>query len=160
MASHWIGYISVPDVDAAAAKLVGQGARSLMDAFEIATVGACSPWRIPRRGLLRVSQPEGDGPAAEGRSVHWCELVTPDPEAAVACWAALSYTHETMDMPDGTYFVLKNGDALGRGLRWLSPRGGCRRDGRGLRRGADPGGAGRWPGGDARDRRAGGRALR
>lgn len=119
MAAHWIGYISVADVDAAAAKLVGQGARSLMDAFDVATVGRMQPLADPHGAAFFVYRSlNGDGPAAEGPgSVHWCELVTADPEAAVAFYeAALGYTHETMNMPHGTYFVLKNGDALRGGV--------------------------------------------
>lgn len=118
VAAHWVSYLSVKDVDAAARAIQGQGGQPLMDAFDVPSVGRMQPVADAQgASLFLFHNAHGDDPSGSGPGhFHWNELVTPEPEAAVSFYEkALGYSHETMDMPNGTYFVLKNGD---------SPRGG------------------------------------
>lgn len=110
---HWVSYVSVDDVDATAEKVVANGGKALMDAFDVPNVGRMQPVADPHGAAFFLFKgANGDAPGAEGPgSFHWNELLSADPEAAVAFYEkTLGYTHETMDMPGGTYFVLKNGD--------------------------------------------------
>lgn len=111
---HWASYASVADVDATGAAIVKAGGKALMDAFDIPNIGRAQPVADPSGAAFFLFHAEGeDRPAATGEgSFHWNELLTAEPEAAVAFYEkTLGYTHETMDMPNGTYFVLKNGEA-------------------------------------------------
>jgi len=50
-------------------------------------------------------------------SFHWNELWTQDPQASIAFYeGVLGYTHEEMQMPNGTYYIFKNGDQMRGGM--------------------------------------------
>jgi len=52
---------------------------------------------------------DGDGRSWHHGHVHWSELMTRDPEAARAFYAAsLGWDFEAMDMPNGTYWIARN----------------------------------------------------
>ncbi len=116
---HWVSYLSVADVDAAAKEVVANGGVALMDAIDIPTVGRMQPVKDPSGAaffLFRSAQGDSEPLTGPG-SFHWNELSTDDPEAAVAFYEkTFGFTHETMEMPDGTYFVLKNGDKMRGGI--------------------------------------------
>jgi predicted enzyme related to lactoylglutathione lyase len=61
---------------------------------------------------------QGDEPAATGAGTfHWNELWTGDAKAAVAFYQrVLGYTHEVMPMPEGSYYVLRQGEARRGGI--------------------------------------------
>ena len=112
---HWVSYVSVEDVDASAKKVKKLGGALLAPAFDVPTVGRMQPVADPQGAkFFLFHNANGDSEPAQGEgSFHWNELSTDDPEAAVAFYEkAFGYTHETMDMGMGAYFVLKNGDAL------------------------------------------------
>ena len=124
--AHWVSYVSVKDVDAAAKKVIKFGGKSLADAFDVPSVGRMQPMTDPSGAHFYLFRnANGDDAVLDGPgSFHWNELLTVDPEAAVTFYQqAFGYTHETMDMPDGTYFVLKNGDKLRAGVTKQAARG-------------------------------------
>lgn len=109
--AHWISYVSVDDVDATAKKVVAAGGRTLMDAFDVPTVGRMQPVADPHGAALVLFKGEqGDAPPASGAgSFHWNELWSPDVDASLAFYEkAFGYTHSAMPMPDGTYYMLEN----------------------------------------------------
>ncbi len=116
---HWVSYLSVGDVDAAAKTVERLGGRSLMEASDVPTVGRMQSMADPSGAaffLFRNAKGDGESPTGAG-SFHWNELSTEDPEAAVSFYQqAFGYTHETTEMPTGAYFVLKNGDAMRGGV--------------------------------------------
>ncbi len=116
---HWVSYASVEDVDSTSARMIKAGAETLMPAFDIPTVGRAQPMADPTGGaffLFHAAQEDRPAPTGVG-SFHWNELITRDPEAAVSFYEkTLGYTHETMEMPNGTYFVLKNGETARAGV--------------------------------------------
>lgn len=111
---HWVGYLAVDDVDAAAKKVVAGGGKALMDAFDVPTVGRMQPVADPEGGALFLFKGAGDdAPAAEGPgSFHWNELWADDPEALAAFYQkALGLGGESMQMPEGPYCMLTAGGA-------------------------------------------------
>ncbi|MEQ8461103.1 MAG: VOC family protein [Sandaracinaceae bacterium] len=117
--SHWLSYVSVKDVDATAKKVVKHGGKLLADAFDVPTVGRMQPITDPEgAALVLFHAAEGEPPATEGPgSWHWNELWANDPEKLLAFYeGVLGWTNDSMEMPNGTYFVLKNGDAMRGGL--------------------------------------------
>ncbi|MGB5813115.1 MAG: VOC family protein [Polyangiales bacterium] len=115
----WVSYVSVDDVDATAAKLTAAGGAVHGDAFDVPGVGRIQPASDPHGGAFSLFKAEtGDPPAAEGPGAfHWNELWTQDPRASLAFYEkVLGYTHTEMEMPNGTYYVLMNGEQARGGM--------------------------------------------
>jgi predicted enzyme related to lactoylglutathione lyase len=113
LAPHWISYLSVDDVDASAKRVVAAGGRTLMDAFDVPTVGRMQPIADPfGAALFLFRSAEGEPPAPTGPGTfNWNELWCKDAAGALAFYEkALGFTHDAMDMPQGKYYVLKTGD--------------------------------------------------
>jgi predicted enzyme related to lactoylglutathione lyase len=119
MPAHWMSYVSVADVDATAKKVLAAGGKALMDAFVAPGVGRMQPVQDDQGAAFFLFHGEKeDAPAAKGDGAfHWNELIVRDPKAALAFYGeVLGYSHEAMQMPNGTYYVLKNGDDMRGGL--------------------------------------------
>ena len=115
----WVSYVSVPDVDAAAKKVVAAGGATHMDAFNAPGVGRMQPVSDAQGGMFCLFKGEtGDPPRVDGPgSLHWNELWTQDPEASLAFYEkVLGYTHEEMTMPNGKYYIFKDGDQMRAGM--------------------------------------------
>jgi hypothetical protein len=116
---HWISYVSVEDVVATARKVVGNGGKALMDAFEMPGVGKMQPVADPMGAAFFLFCPiEGDKPAVKGPGAFfWNELWCDDAKAAADFYAkVLGYTYTTMDTPTGPYYVLANGERQRAGI--------------------------------------------
>ena len=84
--SHWIGYVSVDDVDRAAAAAREAGGRLLMEATDLPSVGRFAIIADPEGALscpIRADKGRGADPSPPGDG-HFCwdGLLTHDPEAA------------------------------------------------------------------------------
>lgn len=109
----WVSYVSVHDVDATAKKVVAAGGQTHMDAFDMPGVGRMQPVSDPHGGMFCLFKGEsGDPPSHEGSGTfHWNELWTQDPKASLEFYeSVLGYTHDEMAMPNGTYYMFKDGD--------------------------------------------------
>lgn len=109
---HWVAYLSVDDVDAAARAVVAAGGDTLMDPIDIPGVGRAQPVKDDQGAaffLFRAA--EGDPePAAGPGAFHWNELWTPDPDKAARFFEkALGFSSRETEMPAGTYIVLTKG---------------------------------------------------
>jgi uncharacterized protein len=120
---HWISYVSVEDVDAAARAAETNGGKVLEPPHDLPGAGRMARIIDPQGAQLCLFKKEGgdppDGPLTESpaaRRFFWCELHTSDPTKALSFYEkVLGYTHETMDMgPAGAYHILSKG-GVGRG---------------------------------------------
>lgn len=129
---HWISYVSVEDVTTTARRVVANGGKALMDAFDIPGVGKMQPVADPQgAAFFLFRSAEGDKAAVKGAgSFHWNELWCNDAKAAAEFYAkVLDYTFTTMDTPTGAYYVLAQGEkqrggimtspVAGIGAHWL-----------------------------------------
>jgi len=115
----WVSYVSVADVDATAEKVTAAGGTTHMDAIDVPGVGRMQPVSDSQGGMFCLFKAEtADPERVEGPgSLHWNELWTQDPSASLAFYEeVLGYTHDEMTMPNGTYYVLKDGDTPRGGL--------------------------------------------
>lgn len=117
--SHWIAYVSVPDVDAAAKVVVAKGGKIVEPPSDIPTVGRRARIADPQGAevcLFKSSTGDpADVPMAPQGWFFWNELHTPDPVKALAFYeAVVGYTHSTMESPAGDYHVVSSG-GVGRG---------------------------------------------
>jgi predicted enzyme related to lactoylglutathione lyase len=112
-ASHWISYVSVPDVDAAVKRVAAAGGQAEA-AFDVPTVGRMAKITDPQGAALYLFRGEqGDEAKPQGTGAfYWNELWTSDPGAAVRFYeGVVGYRHEDMDMgPGGTYHMLAHGE--------------------------------------------------
>lgn len=99
--SHWLHYVSVPDVDAAAAVATGAGAKLNMGPFDIPHVGRAVYLRDPQGATVALFR--GLSGDAEDRARPWpvgwfCweSLLTPDREGSVRFYAQVA-GHEAVD---------------------------------------------------------------
>jgi predicted enzyme related to lactoylglutathione lyase len=109
----WVSYVSVADVDATAEKVKASGGTTHMDAIDVPGVGRMQPVSDPQGGMFCLFKAETADPArVEGPgSLHWNELWTQDPSASLAFYEeVLGYTHDEMTMPNGTYYMFKDGE--------------------------------------------------
>ena len=115
----WVSYVSVADVDETAKKVVAAGGTTHMDAFDVPGVGRMQPVSDAQGGMLCLFKAEtADPPRVDGPgSLHWNELWTQDPQASLAFYEnVLGYTHEEMSMPNGAYYIFKDGDEMRGGM--------------------------------------------
>ncbi len=113
---HWNGYITVEDVDAAAAKVQALGGRLYFGPMDIPKTGRFAVVADPQGAAFSIFTPESAGPLADTKqhgAFNWHELMTSDPAAALAFYGELFgwKTFVEMDMgPMGAYTVIGLGD--------------------------------------------------
>ncbi len=109
----WLSYISVSDVDATTTKISKGGGAVFAPPFAVPGVGRMAVVRDPQGATFALFKGETEDPSeAEGPGAWWWnELWTSDHQDAVQFYEdVFGYTHDQMPMPDGTYFILKQGD--------------------------------------------------
>jgi len=120
---HWIGYVSVEDVDAAAATAAANGGKIVEAPHDLPGVGRAARIADPQGAELCLFKSDAGDPAdppstqpPPPRSFFWNELHTGDPASALSFYEkVLGFTHQTLDMgPAGNYYILSK-DGVGRG---------------------------------------------
>ncbi|MBL8695147.1 MAG: VOC family protein [Planctomycetes bacterium] len=121
--SHWMPYVAVDDVDAAAAKVTKLGGSVCVPPTDIPGTGRFSVVGDPTGGYLSLYKGNPDSAGADpdqaipGR-VCWNELLTTDELAAQKFYSALlGWKEQAKDMgPMGTYHVQLLGDKQAGGI--------------------------------------------
>ena len=119
--SHWIGYVTVPDVDAAAKSAAEHGGTVHLEPTDIPEVGRFAIVADPAGGVVAPFKsvhgelPEPEGMPQEGQFC-WDELLSTDAAACEGFYPQLfPWHHSSMsmptgpDMPDFTYHLFKRG---------------------------------------------------
>ena len=119
--SHWVSYLSVPDVDASHGAAVAAGCRIMMAPTDFDAIGRAAAIADPTGASFCVWKGvDGDPPDAEKTPMggwFWNELWTSDERKALAFYETLfGFTHEQMNMGPMTYYVLKSGGRSRGGL--------------------------------------------
>jgi uncharacterized protein len=118
---QWLAYLSVTDVDSSYKAALAAGAKSLTAPTDYGSAGRAATLADPTGGVFAVwkgaqGDPDEKAKAPEG-SFFWNELSTGDDQKALAFYEKVfGFKHDAMPMPEGTYYVLKQGDKGGAGL--------------------------------------------
>lgn len=92
--SHWVGYLSVPDVDQAAAQAVQAGGRALVEPRQVGTVARAAVVADPQGAALGLVKLAAGDPADEAAPVRghffWMEYLASDPAAALSFYKGLA----------------------------------------------------------------------
>ena len=117
--SHWISYVSVEDVDAAAKAAAANGGKVVDAPHEIPGVGRTARIADPQGAEIcpfkNATGDPPDGDASQGQ-FFWNELHTTDTAKALALYGkVVGFSSRAVDMgPGGTYHVLET-KGVGRG---------------------------------------------
>ena len=111
--SHWVSYMSVPDVDAAHKAALAAGCRVMMAPTDLNGAGRAAAIADPTGASFCVWKgTSGDAPDVEKTPVggwFWNELWTSDDAKALAFYTAhFGYTHEKMSMGPTNYYILNS----------------------------------------------------
>ena len=117
----WLSYLSVANVDVAYRRALDAGATSLMAPMDYGTAGRAATLADPTGAVFAIwkgSQGDpADVPSSPIGSFICNELTTQDEQAALAFYEkAFGFAHDAKPMAQGTYYVLKQGDAMRGGL--------------------------------------------
>jgi uncharacterized protein len=124
MPSHWMSYLAMPDgVDAACAKVTELGGSVPVPPMDIPGVGRFAVAADPQGAHFSPFQyaeqaevPPYPAPGTPG-GVAWNELMTKDPEAAVAFYGAVAgWRDQVMDVGTGPYHVQASGEEMVAGI--------------------------------------------
>lgn len=112
--SMWNTYVSVDDLEATVAKVVGAGGTIMAPPMDVMTAGKMAVIVDPT-GAVSCLWQAGDTIGAEivnePGTLCWNELTTPDVPAAAAFYSELyGWGTQTMDMGDDTYTVFTLGE--------------------------------------------------
>ena len=113
---HWLGYVSVDNVDATVVAVTKNGGKTCMPKKDIPTVGQFAVCADPQGAIFApfhytgkdAGKPESNAPPAP-YTFCWDELMTSDAEAAVRFYSTMfGWRADSMDMPGfGRYTLLK-----------------------------------------------------
>lgn len=120
-APHWLAYISSPNVDETVILAENLGARVIMPASNVPTVGRFAVLTDPQGARFAVFTPEGEAPGHEGEAqlgeFSWHELATHDYPAALRFYERLFGWEKgnAVDMGGGAVYQIfsRNGVRLG-----------------------------------------------
>ena len=115
---HWLGWVSVEDVDATAAAVTANGGQVVagpMDMGDMMRMAFCLDPEGAAFSIMRSTR--GDEPDVDSYAgmFHWNELYADDAAAAAKFYVAVfGYDLQTMDMaamgaPGGAYYMLNSG---------------------------------------------------
>lgn len=109
--SIWNTYLATDDADAATAKVAPAGGELIMGPVDIGQSGRMAFLTDPTgavAGLWQAGEHIGATLVNEPGAVIWNELITPDPDKALAFYqAVVGLSSSTSDLPGGPYTVLK-----------------------------------------------------
>ena len=114
---HWLAYISSPDTDATVKQAEGLGAKTLVAANDVPTVGRFAVMSDPQGAVFAIFTPLAAAPGHEGAATvgefSWHELATLEQPAAFRFYEMLFGWKKTtaMDMGEiGTYQMYGRND--------------------------------------------------
>jgi predicted enzyme related to lactoylglutathione lyase len=116
--SQWLSYLAVTDVDSSYKAALAAGAKSVMAPTDYGSAGRAATLADPTGGVFALwkgaqGDPDEKAQAPVGH-FFWNELSTSDVHKALAFYEkTFGYQHDTMDMPDGAYYIFKIGDQRG-----------------------------------------------
>jgi len=126
---HWLGYVSVADVDATTEKVKSAGGRVFHEPTAIPGAGRYSIVADPQGAVFALHTSEGGGEMGGDGEVPvggfcWDEVMTSDVEGALAFYRAVIGWEDSprpMGVGGGTYHVLQSGGVDRAGLMAMPP---------------------------------------
>ncbi len=113
--AHWLGYVTVADLDATVATVQEHGGSVTVPATDIPNIGRFAVIADPTGAHIAPFQSASaqEMPPPGAFDFIWEELMTSDPAKAISFFEKIfGWTDEPWEMgPEGTYHILKAGEA-------------------------------------------------
>jgi uncharacterized protein len=114
IAPHWLGYVTVADVDATARKAGEAGGKVLMEPFDVPTVGRIAVFEDPQGAALGIIQPLDQHMTCSANQIVWCDIPVKDLDRAIGFYSAVLGAPIKKEDCDGMSFaVLPRGEEHG-----------------------------------------------
>jgi predicted enzyme related to lactoylglutathione lyase len=121
----WLAYAAVPDADAALAAVRRAGGRPIGPAFDVPGLGRGGAFFDPAGAMCGVWQGAGHRGAGlidEHGTLTWMELQVADPQSVGDFYCSVfGWALEKVVMPDGAYYLFKDGEASRAGMMAITP---------------------------------------
>ncbi|NNE43468.1 MAG: VOC family protein, partial [Gemmatimonadetes bacterium] len=126
--SHWIGYVTVDDVDSACGRARKLGGKTPVPGTDIPNVGRFAVVSHPGGSYvspfapheLEITVPEAE--TIPGRFC-WNQLMSKDPDAAAEYYQGVfGWTVTEQDLGGGKYWLFRSGDAPAAGMMSINPQ--------------------------------------
>jgi predicted enzyme related to lactoylglutathione lyase len=125
MPPHWVAYVHVDDLDAAVGRAKRGGGSAPVPRMAITDQDSFAILKDPLGAVIAAYENRGlsdDYPKMGPGRFCWEELLTKDPLAMVRFYGELfGWGHEPVEMPMGTYHLLKLGDQGVAGVMQMPP---------------------------------------
>ncbi len=126
MPPHWVAYVQVDDLDAAVKRVKRGGGSAPVPRMAISEKDAFAILVDPLGATFAAYTTENplppDYPKQGPGLFCWEEILTTDPKRAVAFYGEVfGWTHESLQMPMGTYHILKAGGVPVGGVMQMPP---------------------------------------
>ena len=106
MPPHWLGYVTVADVDATAKKTGDAGGKVMMPPFDVPTVGRIAVIQDPQGASLGIIQPAEQPSNCSGNQVVWCDIPVKDLDRAIRFYSAVLGAPVKKEQCEGMSFGL------------------------------------------------------
>ncbi|MEE8600199.1 VOC family protein [Euzebya tangerina] len=119
MPNVWMSYVATEDIETTLARATEAGGEVMMPAMDVMEEGRMAIIRDPSGASISLWQAGnhiGAGVCNEANTWSWNELMSRDLEPAKAFYShVFGWEYDVMDMPTGTYHVIKGGEEGGLG---------------------------------------------
>ena len=114
MPPHWLGYVTVADVDATAKKAGEAGGKVTMPPSDVPTVGRIAVLQDPQGAALGVIQPLDKHATCSDNQIVWCDIPVKDLDRAIRFYSAVLGAPVKKEQHEGmTFAVLPHAEEHG-----------------------------------------------
>jgi predicted enzyme related to lactoylglutathione lyase/uncharacterized protein YndB with AHSA1/START domain len=111
---HWLGYVTVADVDATVKKVGQTGGKVMMPPLDIPDVGKIAVFLDPQGAALGIIQPIDKPSTCSGNQIVWCDIPVKDLDRAIRFYSAVLGAPVKKEQCEGmTFAVLPHADEHG-----------------------------------------------
>jgi uncharacterized protein len=103
---HWLGYVTVADVDATAKKAGEAGGKVMMPPFDVPTVGRIAVFQDPQGAALGIIQPLDKPTSCQANQIVWCDIPVKDLDRAIQFYSAVLGAPVKKEQCEGMTFAM------------------------------------------------------
>jgi predicted enzyme related to lactoylglutathione lyase/uncharacterized protein YndB with AHSA1/START domain len=106
MPPHWLGYVTVADVDATTKKASEAGGQVCMTPFDVPTVGRIAVIQDPQGAAIGLFQPLTKPAVCRANQIVWCDIPVKDLDRAIRFYTALLGAPVRKEQCEGKTFAI------------------------------------------------------
>jgi predicted enzyme related to lactoylglutathione lyase len=106
MPPHWMGYVTVADVDATLKKAGDAGGKVLMPALNVPTVGRIAVLQDPQGATLGIIRPQGQPTNCSANQIVWCDIPVKDLDRSIQFYSAVLGAPIKKEQHEGNTFAM------------------------------------------------------